>query len=255
VLKFAIRIGISSCLLGIKVRFDGQHKRDPILLDELGPLVEWVPVCPELEVGMGVPRESVRLVRRPRLRLKASASAQANPTPLMLGNSTGADWTLRMNRLARARARQLGAGDLAGYILKSNSPSCGMQGVALYASSEAGAAIDKNGVGLFAAELARQLPHLPMEEEGRLQEPSQREHFLARAFAYHELRDLWRTRWSRATLTAFHAAHEATLLAHAAESCRALGRWLARAKGVPRARLRDRYQSEFMAIMKQPPHP
>jgi hypothetical protein len=173
----------------------------------------------------------------------------------MLGNSSGADWTLRMNRLARARVRQLGAGDLAGYILKSNSPSCGMQGVALYASSEANAAVDKNGVGLFAAELARQLPNLPMEEEGRLHDPVRRENFLARVFAYNELRSLWRTRWSPATLTAFHAAYEATLLAHAAESCRALGRWLARARAMPRARLRDRYESEFMAVMKQLPHP
>jgi uncharacterized protein YbbK (DUF523 family) len=173
-LGIRIRVGISSCLLGNEVRYDGQHKRDPLLLKELGPLVEWVPVCPEVEVGMGVPRESVRLVRHP-------------GGALMLGNSSGADWTLRMRALARERVKALTADGLSGYILKSRSPSCGLDGVKLYASADMNAAADEDGVGLFAEELARQLPDLPIEEDERLHDPDARKTFIERLFAYHSL--------------------------------------------------------------------
>jgi len=123
---------------------------------------------------MGVPRESVRLVRHPR-------------GPLMLGNSTGADWTLRMQALSRERVKTLTAGGLSGYILKSRSPSCGMDGVKLYATADVNAAVDEVGVGLFAAELARQLPNLPIEEDERLHDPDARRRFIERVFAYHSL--------------------------------------------------------------------
>jgi len=166
-----VRIGISACLLGAAVRYDGGHKRDAFLVDELGPSVEWVPVCPELEVGMGVPREPVRLVR-------------AAPGTLMLGVTSGADWTARMNALADARAEALAGQGLSGFVLKSRSPSCGPGGVTLFASAEPGAPAEPRGVGLFAAALVRRLPDLPIEEEGRLADAHLRASFLERVRAY-----------------------------------------------------------------------
>jgi uncharacterized protein YbgA (DUF1722 family)/uncharacterized protein YbbK (DUF523 family) len=231
-----VRIGVSACLLGSEVRYDGQHKRDGFLADELGPLVEWVPVCPEVEVGMGVPREPVRLVRGPQGRTR------------MLGDMSGADWTERMDAYAEKRAEALAKRELAGYVLKSKSPSCGMERVNLYAT-EARTQPAKQGVGLFAAALMRRLPNLPVEEEGRLHDARLRENFIERVFAYHRLRRLWRTRWTLGDLVAFHTAHKMALLAHSTEGYRGLGRLVAEGKRLPRAELRERYESSFMAVL------
>ena len=240
-----IRIGVSACLLGAKVRFDGQHKRDGFLVDELGPLVEWVPVCPEVEVGMGVPREAVRLV---------AAGARAGQ-PRMLGLATGADWTARMNRLAATRARALARQELSGFVLKSKSPSCGMERVKIFADVEARAPLHARGTGLFAAALARALPNLPIEEEGRLQDPRLRENFVERVFAYARLRELWSGRWTLGRLVAFHTAHKMALLAHSTDGYRALGKLVAQGKALGRAPLRERYESGFMATLARPATP
>jgi uncharacterized protein YbbK (DUF523 family) len=169
-----IRIGVSACLLGANVRYDGQHKRDALLLDELGPRVEWVSVCPELEVGMGVPREPVRLVR-----------ADRAERVRMLGVESGDDWTARMSAFAEARADALAAEDLSGFVLKSRSPSCGLE-VARYDSAAPEAAAVGSGEGLFAAALARRLPDLPIEEEARLRDRPALEAFMARVLAYRD---------------------------------------------------------------------
>jgi uncharacterized protein YbgA (DUF1722 family)/uncharacterized protein YbbK (DUF523 family) len=237
----AIRIGVSSCLLGAEVRFDAQHKRNAFLVDELGPLVEWVPVCPEVEVGMGVPRESVRLARGPRGR------------SLMLGNESQEDWTDRMEAYAARRVARLATLELSGYILKSRSPSCGMERVNLYPSPDRDRARQpvKQGVGLFAAELLRALPNLPVEEEGRLADARLRENFVERVFAYHRLRQLWRTRWTLRDLIAFHTAHKMALLAHSTDDYRALGRLVAEAKRLPRAALAARYEAAFMSTLRK----
>jgi uncharacterized protein YbgA (DUF1722 family)/uncharacterized protein YbbK (DUF523 family) len=236
----AIRIGVSACLLGKEVRFDGQHKRDPFLTEEMAPFVEWVPVCPEVEVGMGIPRESVRLV-----------SSEAGPTR-MLGNRTGADWTRRMQMLAQKRASALAKAGLSGFVLKSKSPSCGMERVKLYESEKPGARARKTGVGLFAAALLRELPNLPIEEEGRLNDAALREAFIERVFAYHRLQELWRSRWRLGQLVAFHTAHKMALLAHSTEHYRRLGRLVAGGQSLARADLRARYESEFMNALKRP---
>ena len=234
-----IRIGVSACLLGAKVRFDGQHKRDAFLVDELGPLVEWVPVCPEVEVGMGVPREAVRLVadrgRAGRLR--------------MVGLTTGADWTARMNRLAAKRSRALAREELSGFVLKSKSPSCGMDRVKVFADVETRSPLHARGTGLFAAALARALPNLPIEEEGRLQDPRLRENFVERVFAYARLRELWGGRWTLGGLVAFHTAHKMALLAHSTDGYRALGKLVAQGRALGRATLRARYEAGFMATL------
>jgi uncharacterized protein YbgA (DUF1722 family)/uncharacterized protein YbbK (DUF523 family) len=233
-----IRIGVSVCLLGKEVRFDGQHKRDAFLVEELGRFVEWVPVCPEVEVGMGVPRESVRLV------------AEADGGPRMVGQRSGADWTSRMVALSDKRARALAKNGLSGFVLKSKSPSCGMERVKVYAAAEPGAPATRTGVGLFAAALLRELPNLPVEEEGRLTDAALRENFIERVFAYHRLQTLWRGRWTLGQLVGFHTAHKMALLAHSTEGYRKLGKLVAEGKRLPRAELRAEYESGFMATLR-----
>lgn len=163
------RLGISACLLGHEVRWNGEHRLEGGLVDLLGPRVEWVPVCPELEVGMGVPREPVRLVGDPR-------------APRLVGERSGADHTDAMLRFAEAKVRELAALGLAGYVTKRDSPSCGPAGVRVYPPGAAGppAAV---GVGMFVRVLAARMPDLPVEDEVRLRDPAVRVAFLARVLA------------------------------------------------------------------------
>jgi uncharacterized protein YbgA (DUF1722 family)/uncharacterized protein YbbK (DUF523 family) len=231
-----LRIGVSSCLLGQNVRWDGGHKRDRFLTDELGPFVEWVPVCPEVELGLGTPRPTVRLVRR------AEAVRMVEP-------KSGADHTDAMRAYARRRVRELDRADLSGYVLKKDSPSCGMERVKVYAESGAGA---RDGRGLFAEALLERFPQLPVEEEGRLGDPRLRENFVVRLFAYRRLRRLFASRWSTGRLVAFHTAHKLLLLAHLPAAYTRLGRLVADARSVPREELARRYQSEFMEALARP---
>ncbi len=153
-----VRIGISSCLLGEAVRWDGGHKRDRFLADVLTPFVSWVPVCPEVELGMGIPREAVQL---------ASQDGELR----MLGTRSGEDWTREMQRFAARRLRQLERVGLCGYVLKSRSPSCGMQRVEVYKRN---GRTRRDGRGLFASALLERNPALPVEEERRLGDPDLR---------------------------------------------------------------------------------
>jgi uncharacterized protein YbgA (DUF1722 family)/uncharacterized protein YbbK (DUF523 family) len=228
-----IRVGISSCLLGREVRFDGGHKRDRFLTDVLGPFVEFVPVCPEVELGMGIPRESVRLVR-------------TTEGVRMRGNQSGADHTDAMRRFAARRVRQLERLDLCGYVLKKDSPSCGMERVRVY--SEQGPAT-REGRGLFAEALLAACPELPVEEEGRLNDPVLRENWIERLFAYRRLRDLFAGRWTLGQLVAFHTAHKLQVLAHAPRDYAELGRLVAEGKRLEREAVRDRYARGFMAAL------
>ncbi len=228
-----IRVGVSACLLGQKVRYDGGHKHDRYLTDLLGAHCEFVPVCPELEVGMGVPREAVRLL----------GSVEA---PRMVGRRTGEDWTARMNRCVARRVAQLETMELSGYILKKDSPSCGMERVKVYGEGE-GALPDKTGRGLFARALMERLPLLPVEEEGRLNDARLRENFIVRVFSYHRLQDLFRGRWKRGRVVSFHAAHKLLLMAHSPAHYAELGRLVARVKDLPPAEFRARYSAAFMA--------
>ena len=168
-----LRLGVSACLLGSEVRYDGGHKRDAFLVDQLAPFVEWVPVCPEVELGMGVPREPVQLVRE-------------GGGIRMLGTRSGDDHSDAMRRFAARRVRELERMDLCGYVLKKNSPSCGMQRVWVYQEGKPAA---RDGRGLFAQALLEAMPGLPVEEAGGLADPRQRESFLERVFEYRRLRD------------------------------------------------------------------
>lgn len=225
-----IRIGISSCLLGQHVRFDGGHKRDSFLVDTFGQFVEWVPVCPEVELGLGTPRESLRLVRKGDL-------------VHMVNGKSGRDITVEMRKWAKARVEALAGENLAGYVLKKDSPSCGMERVKVY--GESGMA-DKSGRGLFAEALMARFPRLPVEEEGRLSDPRLRDNFVERVFAYVRLRALFAPRWTIGDLVRFHTAHKMALLAHSPEMYAELGRLVARAKATGRAELETRYREIFM---------
>jgi uncharacterized protein YbgA (DUF1722 family)/uncharacterized protein YbbK (DUF523 family) len=231
-----IRIGVSACLMGQEVRFDGGHKRDDFLTGTLGKFVEFVAVCPEVDIGLGVPRESLRLVR-----------GESGATR-MVANKSGADLTDAMSAYAERRADALARIDLSGYVLKKDSPSCGMERVRVYGRTGMPA---RDGRGLFADALIRRLPNLPVEEEGRLNDPRLRENFIERAFAYHRMRALFASRWTAGALVAFHTAHKLTLMAHSPSAYAALGRLVAGAKRIERAELRERYSAEFMAALKR----
>lgn len=229
-----IRLGISACLLGEPVRFDGGHKRDPFLVESLGPFVEWVLVCPEVESGLDAPRESMRLV-------------QADGQIRLLTNKTAQDHTARMHGYARRRVEELAEGDLFGFVLKKDSPTCGLERVKVYGT--AGIPV-RSGRGLFADALVRRFPLLPVEEEGRLNDPRLRENFVARIFAYRRLTALFATRWSMGDMVRFHTAHKLTLMAHRPLAYQRLGRLVASGKALARREFQDRYSTEFMTALE-----
>ncbi len=231
-----IRIGVSACLLGEKVRFDGGHKEDRYLTQTLGRHFEWVPVCPEVELGLGTPRETIRLERD-------------GGEVRMIVPKSGLDLTGPMREYARARVEKLAQEDLGGYVLKSNSPSCGLLRVRVYGAD---GVPSRSGRGLFAEALAARFPNLPIEEEGRLCDPRLRENWIERVFAYRRLQSLWGSRWNVRSLVAFHTAHKLVLLAHSPGAYQELGRLVGRAKEVPRQELRCLYHDGFMRALGLP---
>jgi uncharacterized protein YbgA (DUF1722 family)/uncharacterized protein YbbK (DUF523 family) len=229
-----IRVGISSCLLGNEVRFDGGHKRDRYLTDTLGLFFQWVPVCPEVEMGLGTPRETLRLVGDP-------------AAPRLVFGKTGGDQTAAMQGWSKTRLEQLAAEDLCGYILKSDSPSCGMERVRVYGES---GMPSKTGVGIYARALMGRFPLLPVEEEGRLHDLPLRENFVERVFCYRRWRDAVSGGLTRGKLVAFHTAHKFLLMAHSPKHYTELGRLVAAAKGRPPRELEAQYGELFMAALK-----
>lgn len=228
----AIRVGVSSCLLGQQVRYDGGHKRSDFVADILGARVTFVPVCPEVELGLGTPRPTLRLIRR--------------GEDVRMVMADGRDYTDSMRTYARRRVERLKDEDLAGYVLKKDSPSCGLARVKVY--EETGIP-SKSGRGLYAEALLERWPHLPVEEEGRLQDEALRENFLERVSAYHRLQELFRGRWTVGSVVAFHTAHKLAVLAHTTEGYRRLGRLVADAKAMERPELREAYTAELMQSM------
>lgn len=228
-----IRLGISACLLGEPVRFDGGHKRNPFLIETLGRFVDWVQVCPEVECGLDAPRESMRLV-------------QADGRLRLVTNKTAEDHTARMNSYSRRRVDALAGDTLCGFVFKKDSPTCGVERVKVYGTAGVPA---KSGRGLFAAALTTRLPLLPVEEEGRLNDPRLRENFVERIFAYRRLTTLFARRWTMGDVVRFHTAHKLTLMAHKPVAYQRLGRLVGSGKTVPRREFQERYASEFMAAL------
>lgn len=225
-----IKVGISACLLGQLVRYDSGHKRDRYSTDVLSNYFEFVSVCPEVEVGMGVPREAVRLV------------GTAENTR-MVGSRTGKDWTEKVVAFNAKRARELEKENLSGFILKKDSPSCGMERVKVY--SEKGMA-EKNAVGMWPRALKKQFPLMPMEEEGRLNDPRLRENFIVRVFAYHRLQNLFDHRYSRGKMVRFHTAHKLLLMSHSPKHYKELGKLVADVKRYSPSEMREKYSTVFM---------
>jgi uncharacterized protein YbgA (DUF1722 family)/uncharacterized protein YbbK (DUF523 family) len=231
-----IKIGISSCLLGNEVRFDGGHKHDRYITGTLGTFFDFVPVCPEVECGLSVPRESMRLVGDP-------------DSPRLITNKTGTDHTDKMNAWAHARVEQLEQENLCGFIFKSKSPSSGMERVKVYDKNNVPRAV---GVGLFARVFKRQFPILPVEEEGRLHDLVLRENFIESVFVYQR----WRNTvddFTAKKLVTFHTGHKSLLRAHSEKHYRELGRIAAEAGSLEPEQLLDSYQDNLMAAMRLKP--
>ncbi|HEY6018420.1 MAG TPA: DUF523 and DUF1722 domain-containing protein, partial [Candidatus Paceibacterota bacterium] len=191
-----IRLGISSCLLGEKVRYDGGHKLDHFITETLGKFVEFVPVCPEVECGLGIPREAMHLVAAP-------------DGPRLVTIRTQVDYTERLRAWAQKRVVELEREDFCGFIFKSGSPSSGMERVKIYYGKGEPA---KTGVGLFAREFIQHFPLLPVEDEGRLHDPALRENFLERLFTMNRWRETLASGSKRGHLVDFHTRHKLLIM-------------------------------------------
>lgn len=222
-----MRIGISSCLLGEKVRFDGGHKLDHYLKETLGSFVEWVPVCPEVECGLPIPREAMHLVGDPE-------------SPRLLTVRTGKDHTERMLRWAEKKLKELETMDLCGFVFKSRSPSSGMKGVKVYSSE---GMPRHRGVGIFARALMEHFPLLPVEDEGRLSDPGLRENFIERLFIFRRWKDFKLKGGAIKDLISFHTDHKLLVLSHSPRHYRALGVLVATAKEFSSEHLHSEYLS------------
>ena len=228
-----IRLGISTCLLGEKVRFDGGHKWDRFLTDTLGQYVEYVPVCPEVECGFGIPRESFRLVGDPK-------------NPRLVTSRTKQDHTERMIQWAKKRVMELERENLCGYIFKGGSPSSGMERVKVYDQNGVPAKI---GVGIFARVFMEHFPLLPVEEEGRLNDPKLRENFIERIFTLKRWREAMEAKKNIGGLIAFHTQHKLLILSHSPKHHQMMGKLVAKAKEIPWKTLHDEYQGLLLEAL------
>lgn len=224
------RVAVSSCLLGEPVRYDGSHSRARFLTDDLTPFVDWVPICREMEIGLGAPGEALRLERRP-------------SGPRLMSRRSRRDLTPDMAELAAARSFQL---DVDGYVFKAKSPSCGIHGIPLYAGDTA---VTRHNRGVFADEVIEAHPLLPVEDECRLHDAVLREAFTERIFAHARLRELLEGDWRPRDLVAFQSRHKMQLLAHSPTGYRETGRLVAEAGVRPREELADAYGTAFRAAM------
>ena len=244
-----LRIGASSCLLGHHVRYDGGHKRHQTVTETLSRYFEIIAVCPEIEVGMGVPREPVDLIGDP-------------VAPRMMGQRSGRDWSEVMQRHGRQRAAEMERLGVCGFVLKEGSPSCGLDGVPVRAwwgdaPLAAGlrpqpAQAPSTASGLFAHALTDALPLLPVEPEGRLDDASACGNFVERVHAYRDWRECAGEGATVSRLREFHASHKLALLAHSERHLRLLGRLLAEAANAAAEDVAAAYGNAFMEAMKQP---
>lgn len=230
-----LRLGVSACLIGEAVRFNGGHCANGLLLREAAPFVDLVPVCPEVEIGLGTPRESLRLKR-------------AGDLVLLAAPKSGSDHTAAMRDYAVRKVAELKSAGLDGYVLKKDSPSCGMQRVKVYDENNVPS---KTGVGLFAQTLMELWPELPVEEEGRLNDHRLRENFFERVFAYRRLQDFFSGEWMTGDLVRFHTAEKLLLLSHDPEKYRRLGRLVAQAAARPREETAREYRALFMQALSK----
>ncbi|MCX7792936.1 MAG: DUF523 and DUF1722 domain-containing protein [Thermodesulfovibrionales bacterium] len=229
-----IKIGISSCLLGERVRYDGSHKLNHFLKYTLGRFVEWVPVCPEVEYGLPVPRQSLRLYGSP-------------DNPRLIESRTGIDHTDGMRRWIKSKLDELEKEELCGFVFKSNSPSSGLRNVRVYGPS---GIPSRTGIGLFAAAFIRRFPLIPVEDDGRLNNPVLRENFIERIFVYKRWQDLKKTGSKIKEIIEFHRDHKFLILAHSPKHYKILGNLLASHKKGNLENIKSEYISNLMECLR-----
>ena len=227
-----LKLAISSCLAGAQVRFDGGHKKDADLLEMLAPHVEWVSVCPEVEVGMGTPREPVRLER-------------VNGAVQMIGTTSGKNHTASIEALAVSRAADLRDAGVCGYVFKSKSPSCGLLDTPISGD-------ERLGRGLFASAITTLIPDLPVEDETRLHDKMVRDNFIERAFAYRRLDGFFSRPRTRGQLVMFHSQSTLQLMSHSPGDLKELSDIIETSEDVPTEELGPRYRQLFMHTLAKP---
>lgn len=232
-----LRLGISACVLGHEVRFDGGHKLDRYIRDRIGSFADFVPVCPESDIGLGIPRETLRLVH------------VVGRDPALLAPKSQSDHSERMRSYAEAKVEEFRTLDLDGFIVKKNSPSCGMERVKVYPVAGVGSP-SRDGRGTFTRELIAAMPLLPVEEDGRLQDPVLRENFLDRVFAYRRLKDVFSGSWQHRDLMKWHANEKLLLMAHA--DYKPLGKLVAGGHAMAKDALEAEYKELFMTALAKP---
>ncbi|MEE9443983.1 MAG: DUF523 and DUF1722 domain-containing protein [candidate division Zixibacteria bacterium] len=229
-----IIIGVSSCLLGARVRFDGQHKRERYIADILGDYLDFLSICPEIGAGMGIPRESVQLRGN-------------QDSPRLIGNKSGKNWTLKLKSFSRERISKKDFSKLSGFIFKKNSPSCGMERVRLYDDK---GSMRPNGIGVFARAVMEKYPFLPVEEEGRLNDIRTRENFIERIFAYYCLDNLFNGGYSGKKIIEFHTVSKYLILSHSQKHYTELGKLVAKIKQYTPAQFKKEYSRLYMEALK-----
>lgn len=229
-----VKIGISSCLLGNSVRYDGGHSHDRFLTQTLGQFIEYIPVCPEVECGMPIPREAVRLVGTPE-------------NPRLVTQKTGIDKTEQMAAWIDIRLASLAKENLCGFIFKSKSPSSGLYRIKVYGDD---GQIRKSGTGLFAGAFTKTFPRIPVEEAGRLNDPILRELFIESIFSFQRWRDLLSLNKTLGGLVDFHTRNKYLILSHSQEHYRTLGKLVAHGKQEPLEQLFDKYEALLLAALR-----
>ncbi len=227
-----ITIGVSACLLGQEVRYDGGHKHDRYITDTLGRFFRFVPVCPEVGCGLPIPRESMRLEGDP-------------AAPRLIATKSRRNLTDQMLAYCDAKVVELEHDELRGFIFKKNSPSSGLYRVKVYQNGMPA----KNGSGLFAAALVRHFPLLPVEEEGRLNDPAIRENFLERVFSYHRWKSFLAAEPDLGDLVEFHTSHKLLIMSHSVQQYREMGKLVAHAREMNRDDLLRSYEGQFMKAL------
>ncbi len=227
-----ISVGISSCLLGEEVRFDGGHKNNSYVVHTLGEYFNFIPFCPEVDIGLGIPREPIRLV------------VDGDITRCVGTKTSTLDVTDRL--IASAEQQKSWQSEIFGYILKKDSPSCGMERVKLYRNGQ----VERSGIGIYANRLMQNFPNLPVEEEGRLGDPVLRENFIQRVFICQRWNQLITSGLSWPGLTEFHARHKLILLSHNQDLTRDLGRNLSQSSAMDINDYADKYITKLMVILR-----
>lgn len=229
-----IKVGISSCLLGAKVRYDGGHKLDHYLKETLGKYVDWIPVCPETEMGLSVPREAMRLVGDPK-------------SPRLMTVKTEIDHTENMLRWAMEKLNELNRENLCGFVFKSRSPSSGLKGVKIYNAS---GAVSSSGTGIFAKAFTERFPLLPVEDDGRLHDPALRENFIERIFVYRRWQDFIKKGGASGDLVSFHTDHKFLILAHSPKHYAILGKIVANSGRNKPGEIQNEYLKNLLEGLK-----